>query len=129
MHRGEVLSYFSYISGVYFNIGMAVLEPVLTVQPSFFTERQSVSLTSSSTKAEVLAQYNDNLAWEGSPTKAGLALEAVRWLLVNRPTSISTEGRALTWTFLQAEADRLTAYMSKHSTVVNRSTFTRGRML
>lgn len=43
-----------------------------------------MALTSASTQADALAQYNDNLLWEGDLTKAQNLLEAVRWLIGNR---------------------------------------------
>ncbi len=56
-----------------------------------------MSLTSSSTRADAIAQYNDNLNWEGSAAKAVLALEAVRFLLINRPQSLSESNRSLSY--------------------------------
>ena len=41
-------------------------------------------LSSASTLEDALDQYSDNLLWEGNATKALNALEAIRWLLINR---------------------------------------------
>ena len=88
-----------------------------------------MALNSSSTKTDALAQYNDNLSWEGNPTKAALALEAVRWLLINRPQSISKGDRSLNYAEMSAEKNRLETYITSRGNAVNRTSFTRGRML
>ena len=88
-----------------------------------------MSLSSSSTLADALAQYNDNLSWEGDITKAGLALEAVRWILVNRPKVIATNDRNINFESLAAEKQRLESFVSNISSSVNRCSFVRGRML
>ncbi len=85
-----------------------------------------MSLTSSSTRVEALAQYNDNLAWEGNATKAGLALEAVRWLLVNRPTKVSRGNRSSDYESLLAEKSKLESFIEVGGNSVNRSQFVRG---
>jgi hypothetical protein len=88
-----------------------------------------MAITSSSTRAQVLAQYNDNLSWEGSPSKAALALEAIRWLLVNRPKSISEGDRQLNYESLEDEKIRLEIYVANNSTasLAGRSSFTRAK--
>jgi hypothetical protein len=86
-------------------------------------------ITSSSTFAEVKAQYNDNLDWDGDITKARLALAAVRWLLVNRPASGSEQGRNFQYEQLSAEKDRLTAFVDSKSTGRVRAAFISGRAL
>lgn len=90
-----------------------------------------MSLTSTSTLANALAQYNNNLSWEGDATKAAAALEAVRWLLVNRAQNISTEGRTINYASLEKEKEKLEAFVSISSTTTaaKRSSFTRGRCL
>jgi len=88
-----------------------------------------MSLTSSSTRANALAQYNDNLTWEGNATKAALALEAIRWLLVNRPSRIAESSRSLDYESLIDEKKRLEEFVTLNSSAVNRATFTQGRML
>jgi len=92
---------------------------------------KSMSLTSSSTLATALAQYNDNLSWDGSPAKAVLALEAVRWLLINRAESISGENESINYASIDSEKGKLESYIAAAGTT-SRSTktsFTRGRML
>jgi len=86
-------------------------------------------LTSASTRADAIAQYNDNLDWEGSAAKAGLALEAVRWLLVNRPQSLSRNDRTSNYESLIDEKRRLEEYVVIHGSSVKRAPFTQGRML
>lgn len=88
-----------------------------------------MSLSSSSTVADALAQYNDNLSWEGDITAATAALAAVRWLLANRPKIIATNDRNINFDSLAAEKDRLEKFVSKFGSSVNRSGFVRGRML
>lgn len=88
-----------------------------------------MALTSSSTIDDALAQYNDNLSWEGSAVKAAGALEAVRFLLVNRPTMIASNNRNVNFESLAAEKIKLEEFIAHAGSGVNRCTFTRGRML
>ncbi len=88
-----------------------------------------MAITSTSTITDVLAQYNNNLSWEGSVTKAQAALEAIRWLLVNRPQNATTNGRTINFTALEQEKKQLEQFVGKFSSSVNRAGFTRGRML
>jgi len=87
-----------------------------------------MAITSSSTLAEVKAQYNDNLDWDGNPTKATLALAAIRWLLVNRPARFAIGGRQTDFTVLEAEKKMLEDYLQVSGGIVNRVSFTRGVM-
>jgi len=89
-----------------------------------------MSITSTSTLAEVLAQYNDNLSWEGNPTKAALALEAVRWLLVNRPAELSQNNRNTKYSTLQEMERQLSAFVAASSASImsRKCVFTRGFM-
>ena len=86
-----------------------------------------MAITSSSTRAEVLAQYNDNLLWEGDITKAQNALEAIRWLLINRPQQATHNGRTLNYAELSDETRRIAAFVSLQGSSVNRAPFTAGR--
>lgn len=88
-----------------------------------------MALTSTSTRAEALAQYNDNLSWEGSATKATLELEAVRWLLANRPARIAESNRSLDYETLSRLEEKLSNYISLFGGSVNKASFTQGRML
>jgi len=88
-----------------------------------------MSLTSSSTRTDAIAQYNDNLSWEGNPAKAVLSLEAVRWLLANRPTRFTRNDRSLDYESLQRLEEKLSGYISLHGNSVNRAPFVQGRML
>ena len=87
-----------------------------------------MALSSSSTLTDALAQYNDNLAWEGDITKAQNALEAVRWLLVNRANASTVAGRQISFTDLAEEKRRLEQFVMA-AAATNRSSFTRGKML
>ena len=87
-----------------------------------------MALTSSSTMADALAQYNDNLSWDGNTATAQAALEAVRWLLVNRANS-SISGITLNYSDLKDEKKRLEDFVSSTKTGVQRASFVRGRAL
>lgn len=88
-----------------------------------------MALTSSSTLDDALAQYNNNLAWDGDITKATNALEAVRWLLANRPKTIATNNRNINFESLLREQEKLENYVTKFGSSVNRCSFVRGHML
>jgi len=88
-----------------------------------------MALTGSSTIADALAQYNNNLSWEGSVTKAAAALEAIRFILVNRPAIVASNNRSVNFESLAAEKIKLEEYIAHAGSSVNRCTFTRGRML
>ena len=87
-----------------------------------------MALTSSSTITDVLAQYNDNLSWTGNPTKAAAALEAIRWLIVNRGRSVYDGASRIDFQSLLDERDTLEAYVNTASST-RRSPFTRAKML
>jgi hypothetical protein len=87
-----------------------------------------MSLTSSSTLKNALDQYNDNLSWDGNSAKAILALEAVRFILVNRPVRADDGlGRSVNYNLLEQEKKRLEEYVRNSS--VNRNPFVKGKML
>lgn len=88
-----------------------------------------MALTGTSSLAEALAQYKDNLSWEGSPAKAVLALEAIRFILMERPSQLATAGRSLNYESLLSERSRLEQYVAKVGTasVAARCSFVRAR--
>lgn len=88
-----------------------------------------MALTSASTLQNALDQYNDNLSWEGDSTKAAAALEAVRFILVNRPRIIAAGSQNINFDSLAAEKERLEQYITATQAQTSRSSFTRGRML
>jgi len=88
-----------------------------------------MSLTSASTIKDAIGQYNDNLSWEGNVTRATLALEAVRYILANRPKIIASGERNVSFDSLAQEKEKLEALVGRSGSAVNRSGFTRGRML
>jgi hypothetical protein len=88
-----------------------------------------MALDSTSTLDDALAQYNDNLSWDGDITKATNALAAIRWILVNRPKVVATNDRTVNFELLAAEQTRLEKFVSNFSTSVNKASFTTGRML
>jgi hypothetical protein len=88
-----------------------------------------MTLNSSSTLAEVQAQYLDNAAWEGDAEKAQNCLEAIRHLLIRRPFRMNSNGRNSEFESLQAEKTRLEKYISTVGTAAAaaRSPFVRCR--
>jgi hypothetical protein len=84
-----------------------------------------MALDSTSTLTDALAQYNDNLSWEGNSTKAKNCLEAIRWLLVNRPRMTSDAGTTLNYQSMEQEKKRLEAFVGTAGTT-GRSAVTRG---
>jgi len=88
-----------------------------------------MTLSSTSTLDDALAQYNDNLDWDGDATKAANALAAIRWLLINRPKVVVSTERTINFEQLAQEKAKLEEFLSHASTNVNRASFVRGRML
>ena len=88
-----------------------------------------MALTSASTITDALNQYNNNLSWEGNITKASNALEAVRYILANRPKIIASGERNVNFDSLLSEKEKLESYIGRSSSAVSRAPFTRGRML
>lgn len=91
-----------------------------------------MALSSSSTRQDAINQYNDNLSWDGNPAKAALALEALRFLKVNRPTQFSREsGSSFSYSTIDADIAKLEAYVSRSGSAASgkRRTFTKGRAL
>ena len=58
-----------------------------------------------------LTQWNENALWHESTTKAGLALEALRYLIVNRAQSSGHAGTNLNYEMLQDEAKKIEKYL------------------
>ena len=91
-----------------------------------------MALNSTSTTAEVLAQYIDNSDWDGNPAKAALALQAVRILMAKRPENMADgDGQSMNYASLATEKKDLEAFVRSTSTtaVTGRRSFTRGVML
>ena len=88
-----------------------------------------MALTSASTIEDALAQYNDNLSWEGDSAKATLALEAVRFILANRPNVVTTSVQTINFESLAAEKIKLQDFTARAGSSVNRASFVRARML
>ena len=91
-----------------------------------------MALTSASTRQDAIDQYNDNLSWEGSPSRAVLALEALRYLKVNRPTQISRDQvSSFSYANIDEEIAKLETYVSRQGSAVSnkRVSFTKGRAL
>ena len=88
-----------------------------------------MSLTSSSTTAEAIAQYNDNLLWEGDTTKAENCLEAIRFILANRPARFSSDSESMDYESLKDQAKEIKNYLSIVTDTISKTSFTQGRML
>jgi hypothetical protein len=87
-----------------------------------------LALNADSTVQDALAQYNNNLDWDGNPAKAQLALAAIRWLLVNRPMVMETAGgNKFDFSALDEQCRRLEQFV--RVTQTRRATFVRGKML
>jgi len=87
-----------------------------------------VALDENSTLQDALDQLNANLLWEGSPSKAALALEAVRWLIFNRARGMADGSTRLDYEELKEMEKKLASYVASTDTG-RRAAFTRGRML
>jgi len=72
-----------------------------------------------------LTQYNENLDWDTSATKARLALSALRFLRVNRAQNLSHVNSGLTYSAIDAEIAKIEAYLEAQSTT--RTSFTSAR--
>jgi len=58
-----------------------------------------------------LTQWNENALWHESTVKANLALEALRYLIVNRAQSSGHAGTNLNYEMLQDEAKKIEKYL------------------
>jgi len=67
------------------------------------------------TIAEALTQYNANLSWHASQASATLALEAIRFLLVNRPVSVGDQGGSMSNESLAAQAEKIERFLGASS--------------
>lgn len=89
-----------------------------------------MALTSASTLTDALAQFNNNLAWDNDTVKAAAALEAVRWLLVNRGQDITQGPERLTFETLKDMEKKLEAFVSSAgATTTNSAPFVSMRPL
>lgn len=88
------------------------------------------SLSSSSTYADAIGQYNDNLLWDGDVTKAKAALEAIRWIIANRHKITKTDHREVEFEInsLMDEKKRIEAYLEVADTSNrHRTSWVRGK--
>jgi hypothetical protein len=88
-----------------------------------------MSLTNSSTLKIAIAQYNDNLLWEGDTAKARNCLEAIRFILVNRPSRMASDAESMDYESLKDQASNIERYLSTATSTVERTSFVQGRML
>jgi len=87
-----------------------------------------MSLSKSSTLADALGQYNDNLSWEGDSAKALLFVQACRFLRMNRPQSRRDSLAGLDYESILKDQEKAEAYLQAVSDD-NRATFVVGRCL
>lgn len=87
-----------------------------------------MALDANSKLTDALAQLNANLSWNGDYAKASLALEAVRWLLFNRPEQNSDNVRAFNYARLERLEGQLSDYVEMDAGKGRRAPFVRGRM-
>ena len=88
-----------------------------------------MSLSSSSTMQDAKDQYNDNLLWEGDTTKASNCLEAIRYILANRPIRVASDTESMDYESLKDQAKNIKDYLGSATTTINKTSFTQGRML
>jgi hypothetical protein len=67
-----------------------------------------MSITSVTT---ALAQYNANLDWHTSQSKATDALSAIRYLLVNRAQTLKDQGSEIDYEGLSGEAKKIEQFL------------------
>lgn len=90
---------------------------------------RTMALTSSSTYDDAVAQANDNLVWEGSPTAARAFVEAVRWLRLNRASRSMQSNTQLDFEQLDTSERRASAYLESvdSTATARRTSFARAR--
>lgn len=74
-----------------------------------------------------LTQYNENLDWDTSVTKARLALSALRFLRVNRAQNLSHVNSGLTYAAIDAEIKEILEYLNTADTTLGRKSYTSAR--
>jgi hypothetical protein len=78
---------------------------------------------------DALAQYAANLSWQTSQASAQAALEAVRFLLINRPQRMDDNGSTMNFEQLEKEKAALEKFLGATAprafgrSRVNRATF------
>ena len=87
-----------------------------------------MALSSSSTYADALAQYNDSLSYEGSSTATANHIAAIRWLFANRASSSADSATSMSFESLNEQL-RLAVEHLRAIKRTYRAPFVRGRML
>ena len=72
---------------------------------------------------DALNFYNANLDWDEDPVKARHALNAIRYLLINRPINSTLSSVSLSFADLQNEKTKIESYL----TAQKRLSYTVGR--
>jgi len=76
--------------------------------------------------ATALTQYNENLDWDTSETKARLALSALRYLKINRAQNLSHVGSGMTFEAITEEIAKIESFLNAVKTS-NATSFTSAR--
>lgn len=74
-----------------------------------------------------LTQYNENLDWDTSTTKARLALSALRFLRVNRAETMGGAGHNLSFTQIDKEIEDIIDFLNAADTSLSRTSYTSAR--
>lgn len=88
-----------------------------------------MALDANSTIADAYAQLNANLRWHDDITKARNCLEAIDWLVVNRPQNQSSGPNIINYAALENLRTDIQAFVQAGISDEERSSFTEGRML
>jgi len=89
-----------------------------------------MALTSASTLQDATDQFMDNLSWDRDATKAAAALEAVRAILLLRPTTVGFDGKGtMSRESLLNLEEKLAKHVKNNAAATNRAYFTRGRAM
>jgi len=70
-----------------------------------------MALSSASTVADALAQWNDNLSWQSSLASANAAAEAARFLLANRAKAIEDQGSRIDFESIASLLPKIEAFI------------------
>ena len=86
-----------------------------------------MALTSASTFAVALAQYNDSLAWEESALSVARDhRDAIRWLIANRARTTGSDGTTLNFDDLSKELAAVVEHINSRD-LARRPRFVMGR--
>ena len=94
------------------------------------THYRVMALTSTSSLADAIAQYKDNLLWDGDVTKSRAALEAIRFIRMTRPSIMAKGDFSVTQDQLAGEQQQIERFLAAFDTANQpQCSFTRARAL